>query len=76
MRKVLVGALAGLTLIAGQALAAGASQPVKVGDRIGATSGPSSEFIETVPVWVWVGGALVLTYVIVEANDDDKSRSQ
>lgn len=76
MRTVLVGALAGLALIGGQAFAAGASQPLKVGDRVGATSGPSSEFLETVPVWAWIGGALVLTWVVVEANDDDDSRSQ
>lgn len=75
MRKILVGALAGLTLIGGQALAAGASQPLKVGDRLGATSGPSSEFLERVPVVVWVAGIAVVTWVVVEANDDDDSRS-
>lgn len=74
MRKVLAGALAGLTLIGGQAVAAGASQPLSVGDRVGATAGESRNalpqyLVPAVAIIAIIGGAIVLT------DDDDGPRS-
>ena len=39
MRKMILGGLVALTLVAGQAVAAGASAPLSVGDRVGPLKG-------------------------------------
>lgn len=78
MRKVLVGALAGLTLIAGQAVAAGASQPVTVGDRVGAAAGETRGYgmiFENTPVVLEVLVFVGLGWGAIELFDNDDSRS-
>lgn len=70
MRKSIAAVTAGLLLVAGQAAAANTSAVSRVGDRVGATSGSSSEFAG-VPVFVLLIGAAVLVTTIVVATDDD-----
>lgn len=75
MRKVLVGALAGLALIGGQAVAAGARQPLRMGDRVGATAGPSSRNFDA-PAIVWLTVvAVIVAGAAYGLTNEDKSRS-
>lgn len=71
MRKTIAAVTAGLLLVAGQAAAAGSNSAVtRVGDRVGATAGESSEFAG-VPLPVLLIGAAVLVATVVVASDDD-----
>lgn len=70
MRKTIAAVTAGLMLVAGQAAAANDSAVSRVGDRVGARAGDSSEFAG-IPLPVVIIGTLVLIGVIVVATDDD-----
>lgn len=70
MRKTIAAVTAGLLLVAGQAAAAGANAPARVGDRVGAASDESSEFA-AIPLPVLLIGAAVLVGAVVVATDDD-----
>lgn len=71
MRKTIAAVTVGLLLVAGQAAAAGSTNPVvRVGDRIGASSGEAAEFAG-VPLPVLLVGAAVLVGAVVVASDDD-----
>ena len=71
MRKTIAAVTAGLLLVAGQAAAAGSNSAVtRVGDRVGASAGESSEFAG-VPRPVLLIGAAVLVATVVVASDDD-----
>lgn len=71
MRKTIAAVTAGLLLVAGQAAAAGSNSAVtRVGDRVGATAGESSEFAG-VPLPVLLIGAAVLVATVVVVSDDD-----
>lgn len=71
MRKTIAAVSAGLLLVAGQAVAAGNNSAVtRVGDRVGAQAGESSELIG-LPVGVLIIGGLVLAGAIIVATDDD-----
>ena len=70
MKKTIAAITAGLLLVAGQAVAQNNSATVRVGDRVGAEAGDSSEFAG-VPVFVLLIGAAVLVTTIVVATDDD-----
>jgi ABC-type uncharacterized transport system permease subunit len=72
MKKTIVAVTAGLLLVAGQAAAANNSAVTRVGDRIGATAGESSEFAG-VPLAVLVVGAAILVLGISAATDDSES---
>ncbi len=70
MKKTIAAITAGLLLVAGQAVAQNNSATVRVGDRVGAEAGDSSEFAG-VPIFVLLIGAAVLITTIVVATDDD-----
>lgn len=69
MKKTIAAITAGLLLVAGQAVAQNNSATVRVGDRVGAQAGDSSEF-RGVPMPVILIGTLVLIATIVVATDD------
>jgi len=70
MKKSIAAITAGLLLVAGQAVAQNNSSTVRVGDRVGAEAGDSSE-IAGVPVAVLLLGAAALVTLVVVATDDD-----
>lgn len=70
MKKTIIAVTAGLLLVAGQAAAANSSATARVGDRIGATAGESSEFAG-VPLPVLLVGAAILVVGVMAATDDD-----
>lgn len=71
MRKTIAAVTAGLLLVAGQAAASGTSHVgARVGDRVGAAAGESSEFAG-IPLPVLLIGAAVLVATVVVATDDD-----
>ena len=71
MKKTIAAVTAGFLLVAGQAAAANNnSASVRVGDRVGASSGESSEFAG-VPLPVLLVGAAVIVATVVVATDDD-----
>lgn len=72
MKKTIAAITAGLLLVAGQAVAQNNSATVRVGDRIGAEAGASSEFAG-VPIAVLLLGAAALITLIVVATDDSES---
>ncbi len=69
MKKTVAAITAGLLLVAGQAVAQNNSAAVRVGDRVGAEAGDSSEF-RGIPVPVLIIGSLVLIATIIVATDD------
>ena len=69
MRKTIAAVTAGLLLVAGQAAAANNSAVARVGDRVGARAGASSEFAG-IPLPVLLIGTLVIIGVITVASDD------
>jgi len=73
MRKTIAAVTAGLLLVAGQAAAANNSAVARVGDRVGARAGASSEFAG-IPLPVLLIGIGVLGATIsVVTNDDSES---
>lgn len=71
MRRTIAAVTAGLLLVAGQAAAANSnSAVVRVGDRVGAASGETSEFAG-IPLPVLLIGAAVIVATVVVATDDD-----
>ncbi|MBW8302609.1 MAG: hypothetical protein K0M78_01410, partial [Brevundimonas sp.] len=71
--KTIAAVTAGLLLIAGQAAAANGSATARVGDRLGATAGESSEFAGMpLPVLV-ILGAIVVAGVVAATDDDSES---
>jgi hypothetical protein len=70
MKKTIAAITAGLLLVAGQAVAQNNSSTVRVGDRVGAEAGDTSEFAG-VPIAVLLIGGAVLVGLIVVASDDD-----
>lgn len=71
MKKTIIAVATGLLLVAGQA-AANTSATARVGDRIGAPAGESSEFAGVpLPVLVVLGAILVAG--VVAASDDSES---
>ena len=70
MKKTIAAITAGLLLVAGQAVAQNNSSTVRVGDRVGAEAGDTSEFAG-VPIAVLLIGGAVLVGLIVAASDDD-----
>lgn len=74
MRKTIVAIATGLLLVAGQAAAAGSNNAaVRVGDRLGATSGESSEFAGIPLPVLLIGAAVIIATSVVASNDASKS---
>jgi hypothetical protein len=74
MRKTIAAVSVGLLLVAGQAAAAGSNSAVtRVGDRVGASADASND-IAGVPIAVLlIGGAVLVTAIVVAADDDSDS---
>lgn len=71
MKKTIAAVTAGLLLVAGQAAAAQNNDAVaRVGDRLGAAQGESSEFAG-VPLGGLLLAAGAIAFVVVGASDDD-----
>lgn len=70
MKKILAAITAGGALVASQSALANADATSRVGDRVGATSGESSEF-SGVPLPVLLVGAAIVVATVVVATDDD-----
>lgn len=78
MRKFVIGGLVGLSLIAGQAVAAGAAQPLSVGDRVGAVQGASHRAMPRfghipTPVWFALGLTTIIVFAANQENDHPRS---
>jgi len=73
MRKTIAAVTAGLLLVAGQAAAANGSATVRVGDRVGANVGDSSEFAGIPLPVLLIGTAVIIATVVVATDDDSES---
>ena len=74
MRKTIAAVTAGLLLVAGQAAASGSNTAVtRVGDRVGATAGESSEFAGIPLPVLLIGTAVIIATIIVATDDDSES---
>jgi len=69
MKKTIAAITAGLLLVAGQAVAQNNSSTVRVGDRVGAEAGDTSEFAG-VPIAVLLIGGAGLFGLLLVASDD------
>ena len=74
MRKTIAAVTVGLLLVAGQA-AANTSAVTRVGDRVGAVSGESSEFAGIPLPVLLIGAAVIVATIAVASNDDSQSDS-
>lgn len=72
MKKTVAAITAGLLLVAGQAVAQNNSSTVRVGDRVGAQAGESSEFAG-IPLPILIVGGIVGILVLKEVFDDSDS---
>jgi hypothetical protein len=71
MRKTIAAVTAGLLLVAGQAAAAGSNNAIaRVGDRVGAELGQSSDF-RGIPLPVITIGTVVLIGLFYVSEDDN-----
>lgn len=73
MKKTVAAITAGLLLVAGQAVAQNSSATVRVGDRVGAEAGDSSEFAGVPIAVLLLGGAALITLIVVATDDDSES---
>ncbi|MFN3931440.1 MAG: hypothetical protein ACK4JY_06800 [Brevundimonas sp.] len=74
MKKMIAAVTAGLLLVAGQAAAANDSASARVGDRIGATAGESSEFAGApLPAILLTVAAIAFVAIGVSETDDSES---
>jgi hypothetical protein len=74
MRKTVAAVSVGLLLIAGQAAAAGSNTAAaRVGDRVGASADASNEFAGVPIAVLLIGGAVLVTAIVVASDDDSDS---
>ncbi len=74
MKKTIAAVTAGLLLVAGQAAAAQNNTAVaRVGDRIGASTGESSEFAGIPLAVLVIGGAILVAAAVTISDDDSES---
>jgi hypothetical protein len=73
MKKTIAAITAGLLLVAGQAVAQNNSSTVRVGDRVGAEAGDTSEFAGVPIAVLLIGGAVLVGLVVVATDDDSES---
>lgn len=74
VKKIIAAATVGLLLVAGQATAANNNSGARVGDRIGASAGESSEFAG-VPLAAILLTAAAVAFVVVGVSNDDRPSS-
>jgi len=72
VKKIIGAAAAGLLLVAGQAAAANNTSSARVGDRVGAVAGESSEFAG-VPFFAILITAAAIAFVVVSETSDRPS---
>lgn len=72
MKKTIVAAAIGLSLLGGQAIAQGAAT-ARVADRIGAPAGESSELMGAPAPLIFVAAAVAGILLIQEIADDSES---
>lgn len=72
MKKTVAAITAGLLLVAGQAVAQNNAASARIGDRVGAQAGESSEFAAIPLPLLLLGGALAV-FAVVELTDDSDS---
>ncbi len=72
MKKIIAASVAGLLLVAGQA-AASTQASARVGDRVGAQSGESSELVGIPLPLLLIGAAILAGLIINEVSDDSES---
>lgn len=72
MKKIFAAATVGLLLVAGQASAANNNAGARVGDRVGALAGESSEFAG-VPLAAILLTAAAVAFVVVSESSDRPS---
>lgn len=70
--KIIAATVAGLLLVAGQA-AATTEASARVGDRVGAQAGESSELAAIPLPLIFIGAALLTGLIINEVSDDSES---
>lgn len=74
MKKAIAAVAAGLLLVAGQAVAAGADTgAARVGDRVGASAGDSADFAGIPLPVLLIGTAVIIATVVVATDDDSES---
>ena len=73
MKKTIAAITAGLLLVAGQAVAQNNSSTIRVGDRVGAEAGDTSEFAGVPIAVLLIGGAVLVGLVVVASDDDSES---
>ena len=75
MKKTLAAVTAGLLLIAGQAAATASTTEatVRVGDRVGAQAGESSEFAGIPLIGLLAIAGVIAATVVVISDDDSES---
>jgi hypothetical protein len=72
MKKTIAAVTAGLLLVSGQAFAAGQTASVsRVGDRVGAQAGESSEFAGVPLVGILAAAGVIAAAVVIVSGDDD-----
>ncbi len=72
MKKIIAATVAGLLLVAGQA-AASTEASARVGDRVGAQAGESSELAAIPLPLIFIGAAILVGFVVNEVVDDSES---
>jgi hypothetical protein len=72
MKKIIAATVAGLLLVAGQA-AATTQASARVGDRVGAQAGESSELAAIPLPLLAIGGIILGAVIINEVSDDSES---
>ncbi len=72
MKKIIAATVAGLLLVAGQA-AASTEASARVGDRVGAQVGESSELAAIPLPLIFIGAAILVGFVVNEVVDDSES---
>lgn len=73
MRKTIAAVTIGLLMVAGQAAAANNSAVVRVGDRVGARAGASSEFAGIPLPVLLIGAAVIIGTISVASQDNPES---
>lgn len=72
MKKIIAATVAGLLLVAGQA-AASTQASARVGDRVGAQSGESSELAGIPLPLIFIGAAILVGFAVNEVVDKSES---
>ncbi len=72
MKKIIAATVAGLLLVAGQAVAS-TEASARVGDRVGAQSEESSELAGIPLPLIFIGAAILVGFAVNEIVDDSES---